>query len=176
MDSRTPVCQFETTVTRLLVVINGRPEMGLSLRLRSNYCYGADRGMDDKHMDREESNISLKIEDNILHVTVEGSVTLSDIVTYAQNHIEVWARSPRMLWDLRRAVLPLFTSEALSGLLNEFREVSQVRAGGHTAIVVRGVDEQAGHYLVGLSKAYNSPVEYQSFVDLREARRWLQSV
>ncbi len=125
-------------------------------------------------MDRE--SISLKIEDNILHVTVEGTVTLSDIVTYAQNHIEVWARSPRMLWDLRRAVLPLFTSEALSGLLNEFREVSEVRAGGHTAIVVRGVDELVGHYLVDLSKAYNAPVEYQSFVDLHEARRWLQSV
>ena len=123
-------------------------------------------------MDRE--SISLKIEENILHVTVEGTVTLSDIVTYDQNHIEVWARSPRMLWDLRRAVLPLFTSEALSGLLNEFREVSQVRAGGHTAIVVRGVDELVGHYLVDLSKAYDAPVEYQSFVDLHDARKWLQ--
>ena len=125
-------------------------------------------------MDRE--SISLKIEDNILHVTVEGPVTLSDIVTCAQNHIEAWARSPRMLWDFRRALFPLVKSEAMSGLLTEFREVSQLRAGGHTAIVVRGVDEQAGHYLVGLSKAYNSPVEYQSFVDLHEARTWLQSV
>ncbi len=132
--------------------------------------------MGNKHMDREDSNISHKTEDGILHVTVDGSVTLSDIVAYAQNHIEVWASSPRMLWDLRRAGFPLFTNEALSGLLNEFAEVARVRAGSHTAIVVRGADDLAGNYFVDLSKAYNAPVEYQSFVSLHEARSWLQSV
>lgn len=127
-------------------------------------------------MDREDSNISHKIEDGILQVIVNGSATLLDIVTYGQDHIEVWARSPHMLWDLRRAIFPSFADDALNSLLNEFEELSRVRAGWHTAIVVRGADDLAGNYFVDLSKAYSAPVEYQSFVSLHEARKWLQSV
>ncbi len=127
-------------------------------------------------MDSEESSISHKIEDGILQVIVNGSVTLLHIVTYGQDHIELWARSPRMLWDLRRAILPSFADDALKSLLNEFEELSRVRAGCHTAILVREADDLAGNYFVDLSKAYSAPVEYQSFVSLHEARSWLQSV
>jgi len=130
-----------------------------------------------KHVDREESNINHKIEDGILHVTVEGSVTVSDIVAYAQNHIEVWARYDRVLWDFGRALFPYITSGTLSGLSDKFGTVSQAqKMYWHSAIVVREVNELSGNFIVGLSEVYSLPVEYQAFFSLDEARRWLQSV
>ena len=127
-------------------------------------------------MDREGSNISHKIEDGILHVTVDGSVTVSDIVGYAQNYIEVWAKSPRVLWDFRLALFSDITSETLGGSSDDFVEVFRVKTGWHTAILVREVDDLIGNYFVNLSKVYNAPVEYKAFISLHEARRWLQSV
>ncbi len=128
------------------------------------------------NMDREGPNISHKIEDRILHVTVDGLVTVSEIVTYAKDNIEVWSRSPRVLWDFRRALFPSITSETLSGLSDDFGEVFRVKSGFHTALVVRGADDLLGNMLVDLSDAYNAPVEYKAFVSLQEAQKWLQSV
>ena len=124
-------------------------------------------------MDREESNINHKIEDGILHVTVEGSVSVSDIVAYAQNHIEVWTHYPRVLWDFGRALFPHITSETLSGVSGKFGTVSQVKVCWRSAIVVREVNDLIGNFIVGL--CYSLPVEYQVFVNLHEARRWLNS-
>ncbi len=124
-------------------------------------------------MDRED--ISHKIEDGILHVTVAGSVTVSDIVTYVQNHIEVLTHSPRVLWDFRRALFPYITSETLSGLSERFSVIFRHRAEWHTAVVVRGGDDLIGNFLVNLSEAHSVPAEYQAFVNLQEARTWLQS-
>ncbi len=126
-------------------------------------------------MDWEESNINHTIEDGILHITVEGSVVVSDIVGYAQNHIEVWARYPRILWDFRRAFFPHIASETLSGLSDKFGVVSRVNIGWHTAIVVRELDGLIGNLVVDLSEVYSVPVEYLAFVSLREAQKWLQS-
>ena len=131
--------------------------------------------MGDKHMDREESNISHKIEDGILHVTVAGSVTVSDIVAYVQNHIEVLTHSSHVLWDFRQALFPYITSETLSGLSDRFSVIFRHRADWHTAVVVRGGDDLIGNFLVNLSEAHSVPAEYQAFVNLHEARRWLQS-
>ena len=88
--------------------------------------------MGDKHMDREESNISHKIEDSILQVTVDGSVTVSDILGYAQNYIDVWAHSPRVLWDFRLALFSDITSETYLSMSGEFTDVFRVKAGWHT--------------------------------------------
>ncbi len=126
-------------------------------------------------MDSEESGIRHKIEDGILYVTVEGSVTVSDIVTYAQNHIEVWARNPLVSWDFRQTIFPIATREKLNGLSDKFGEVFRVKAGGHTAIVFRGADDLLGNMLVDMSETYSVPVEYKAFVDLHEAQKWLQS-
>ncbi len=131
--------------------------------------------MGDKHMDREESNISHQIEDGILHVTVDGSVTVSDIVAYVHNHIEVLTHSPRVLWDFRQALFPYITSESLSGLSDRFSVIFRHRADWHTAVVVRGGDDLIGNFLVNLSEANSVPAEYQAFVNLHEAQKWLQS-
>ena len=129
-----------------------------------------------KHMDREDSNISHKIEDGILHVTVAGSVTVSDIVAYVQNHIEVLTHSPRVLWDFRRALFPYITSETLSGLPNRFSVIFRHRANWNTAVVVAGGDDLIGNFLVNLQEAHSVPAEYQTFVNPHEARTWLQSI
>ena len=126
-------------------------------------------------MDREESNISHKIEDGILHVTVDGSVTVTDIVGYAQNNIEVWASNPRVLWDFRLARFPYITRKTLDNMSDRFGEVFEVKADSHTAILVRDKDDLMGDYFVNLSKAYSSPVEYKAFVSPHEAQKWLQS-
>ena len=127
-------------------------------------------------MDREESNISHNIEDDILQVTVAGSVTVSDIVTYVQNHIEVLTHSPRVLWDFRQALFPYITSESLSDLSDRFSVIFRHRADWHTAVVVRGGDDLLGNFLVNLQEANSVPAEYQTFVNLHEARTWLQSI
>lgn len=48
--------------------------------------------------------ISHKIEDDVLHVTVEGWVKVSEMAAYASDHIVVWASSPRLIWDLRTTI------------------------------------------------------------------------
>ena len=126
-------------------------------------------------MDSEESSISHEIKDGILHVTVDGSVTISGFVTYVHKHIEVWAHNPRVLWDFRRAISPVFTSETLSGWSDELGEIFQAKGRGHTAILFRGADDLLGNMLVNLSDTYSVPVEYKAFVDLHEARKWLKS-
>ena len=126
-------------------------------------------------MDREESGISHKIEDGILYVTVDGSVTVSDTIAYVQNHIEVWAQNSRVLWDCRRTLFPRVVSETLSGLSDEFGEVFRVRAGWRAAILVREVDDIVGNMFVDMLQDYSVPVEYKAFVNLHEARKWLQT-
>ncbi len=128
-----------------------------------------------KYMDREDSNISHKIEDGILRVAVAGSVTVSDIVSYVHNHIEVLTHSPRVLWDFRQALFPYITSESLSGLSDRFSVIFRHRADWHTAVVVRGGDDLLGNFLVNLSETNSVPAEYQAFVNLHEAQKWLQS-
>ncbi len=94
------------------------------------------------HMDREDSNISHKIEDGILRVAVAGSVTVSDIVSYVHNHIEVLTHSPRVLWDFRQALFPYITSESLSGLSDRFSVIFRHRADWFLSTRLKWCDSQ----------------------------------
>jgi len=127
------------------------------------------------NMDREESNISHKIEDSILHVTVEGTVKLSDIAAYANNHIDVWARSPRMIWDVRRMRFYDVSTERLRELVNGLAEVGSLRAGWRTALVFSQNEHLLGQLVADLAEAFGGPVEVQLFTSVDEAQGWLRS-
>ena len=118
-------------------------------------------------------NIRHKVEASVLHVTIEGEVTVAEIAAYVRNHINVWVHSPRVLWNLRKILFPLITSEQLASESDLFGEVYRSRAGWLTAIVVRSLDDQMGKFLVDLSEAHATPVEYRAFVSVTEAVGWL---
>ena len=131
--------------------------------------------MGDKHMNLEESSISHKIEDGILHVSIEGTVKLSDIAAYAKYHIDVWARSPRIIWDLRRMQFFDVSSEKLRALVDRLAEVGRLRASWRTALVFSKNEHLLGQLVVDLSEARGGPVDVQLFTSMDEARSWLQS-
>ena len=131
--------------------------------------------MGDKHIDREDSNISHKIEDGILHVSIEGTVKLSDIAAYANYHIDVWARSPRMIWDVRRMRFYDVSIERLRELVNGLAEVGSLRAGWRTALVLSQNEDLLGQLVVDLAEARDGAVDVKLFASMDEARSWLQS-
>lgn len=118
-------------------------------------------------------NISHRVELGVLHVTIEGGVTVAEVAAYVLSHIDVWAHSPRVLWNVQRMLSPIITNEQLASVSDVFGEVYRSRAGWLTAIVVRQQDEQLGKFLEDLSKAHVTPVEYRAFVSATEAVRWL---
>lgn len=117
--------------------------------------------------------ISHKIEDDVLHVTVEGWVKVSEMAAYASDHIVVWASSPRLIWDLRTTIFFDISSEVLTSMSDTFTEAHGVRAGWRTALVVREQETLLGDLVVELTKSNNVPVEHQIFRSVNEARSWL---
>ena len=131
--------------------------------------------MGDKHIDREDSIISHKIEDGILHVSIEGTVKLSDIAAYANYHLDVWAHSPRMIWDVRRMRFYDVSIKRLRGLVNGLAEVGSLRAGWRTALVFSQNEDLLGQLVVDLAEARDGAVDVKLFASMDEARSWLQS-
>ncbi len=126
-------------------------------------------------MDREESNINHEIEDGILHVTVEGTAKLSDIVTYANDHIDLWANSPCLIWDVRRMRFYDVSTERLRELVNGLAEVGSLRTGWRTALVFSQNEHLLGQFVADLAEALGGPVEVQLFTSVDEAQGWLRS-
>ena len=123
----------------------------------------------------EESNISHKIEDGILHVTVEGTAKLSDMAAYANAHIDLWAHSPRLIWDLRRMLFFDVSFKKVSTLFDGLVEVGSLRAGWRTALLFSQNEDLLGQFVVDLQSTRGGPVVTQLFTSMDEARSWLQS-
>ncbi len=123
----------------------------------------------------KEPKISHAIEDGILCLTVEGWVSIEDIADYAEINIDLWANSPRLLYDLRQMRFYDITNESLNTIFDVFFGVGSVRIGGRTAILLRGQEQLLGDVLVKKLQARKVPIDIQVFDSKDEALVWLQT-
>lgn len=126
-------------------------------------------------MYEKEPKISHAIEDGILCLTVEGWVSIEDIADYAEINIDLWANSPRLLYDLRQMRFYDITNEGLNTVFDVFFGVGSVRIGGRTAILLRGQEQLLGDVLVKKLQARKVPIDIQVFDSKDEALVWLQT-
>jgi len=99
-------------------------------------------------LDDKEPKISHAIEDGILCLTVEGWASVADIADYAEINIDLWSKSPRLLYDLRQMRLFDITNEGLNTVFDVFFGIGSVRIGWRTAILLREQERSLGDVLV----------------------------
>jgi len=121
----------------------------------------------------KEPKISHAIEDGILCLTIEGWVSIEDIAAYAEINVDLWAKSPRLLYDLRQMRFYDITNEGLNSVFDVFFGVGSVRIGWRTAILLRGQEFSLGDVLVRKLEAREVPINIKAFDSKDEARVWL---
>ncbi len=124
-------------------------------------------------MDDKEPKISHAIEDGVLCITIEGWVSIEDIAAYAEINVDLWAKSPRLLYDLRQMRFYDITNEGLNSVFDVFFGVGSVRIGWRTAILLRGQEFSLGDVLVRKLEAREVPINIKAFDSKDEARVWL---
>ena len=126
-------------------------------------------------MDDKEPKISHSIEDGVLWLTVEGWVSLKDIAAYAEINVDLWAKCPRLLYDLRQMRFYDITNEALNTIFDVFFGIGSVRIGWRTAILLRGQEQLLGDVLVKKLRARKVPIDIKAFDSKDKALVWLQA-
>ncbi len=102
-------------------------------------------------------------------------MSIEDIADYAEINIDLWANSPRLLYDLRQMRFYDITNEGLNTIFDVFFGVGSVRIGGRTAILLRGQEQLLGDVLVKKLQARKVPIDIQVFDSKDEALVWLQT-
>ncbi len=126
-------------------------------------------------MDDKEPKISHANKDGILCLTVEGWVSIVDIADYAEINIDLWANSPRLLYDLRQMRFYDITNEGLNTIFHVFFGVGSVRIGWRTAILVREQEQLLGDVLVKKLRARKVAIDIKTFDSKDEALVWLRA-
>ena len=102
-------------------------------------------------------------------------MSIEDIARYAEINIDLWANSPRLLYDLRQMRFYNITNEGLNTIFDVFFGVGSVRIGWRTAILVRGQEQQLGDVLVKKLRARKVPIDIKAFDSKDEALVWLRA-
>ena len=119
--------------------------------------------------------ISHTVEDGILRLTIEGWVSIEDIADYAEINIDLWAKSPRLLYDLQQMRFYDITNEGLNTVFDVFFGIGSVRIGWRTAILLREQERSLGDVLVKKLQARKVPIDIKVFDSTDEALVWLQA-
>jgi hypothetical protein len=114
---------------------------------------------------------------DILIVVVVGSADVGSLVAYTEQHIDVWANNPRLLWDLREMDFANISLAQIRNLTSSFSEANDRRRGGRTAILVEaGHGVGIGRLVIEYSEIHESPVQHQLFQSRRDAEAWLSEI
>ena len=112
-------------------------------------------------------------DEGIVVNTFEGKFDTDILLNYVKSNIYCWAIYP-VIWDFSKADVNSTLTEDIITIVKETKAISKIRKGEKTAIVTSS-DRSYGlaEMFVSLAKQAGFYIEFQSFRDYTDAKKWL---
>ena len=127
-------------------------------------------------MQNQDSLISHTSADGILTVKVKGRVPFDSLTKYVAQHREVWVQHPCILYDALGLDLSGVTTDEIIKLPESSREITKLRAGGRTAVLVQKEFELIAKFIVADFESQDSRPEFRIFLHEEDAVAWLRAI
>ena len=127
-------------------------------------------------MQNQDSRISHASADGILIVKVKGRVRFDSLTKYVAQHREVWVQHACVLYDMLEMDLSVVTADAVIKVPDSFREMTKLRAGGRSAVLVQKEFELIARFVVADFETQAAPVEFGVFLSEEDALAWLRAI
>lgn len=112
----------------------------------------------------------------ILLVQVEGSTDVDSLVNYAYQYKDVWVQHACVLYDFTLLDPKALTSAAIRDIPELFAEITELRAGGRTALLVQKDLELIGRFIAAQSETAHGRLEIRTFCSKVDAISWLRAI
>ena len=95
---------------------------------------------------------------------------------YVAQHREVWVQHACVLYDLLELDLSGVTADEIIKLPESSREITKLRAGGRTALLVQKEFELIAKFIVADFESQDSRPEFRTFLHEEDALTWLRAI
>lgn len=127
-------------------------------------------------MQNQNSRISHASAKGILTVKVKGRVDFDSLTRYVAQHREVWVQHACVLYDMVELDLSVVTADAVIKLPDSFKELTKLRSGGRSAVLVQKEFALIARFIVADFETRASPVEFRVFLSEEDALAWLRAI
>ncbi len=125
---------------------------------------------------RNRSSITHCSANGILVVRVEGPADVDSLVNHAHQYQDVWVQHACILYDFTLLEPEALTSAAIRNIPESFDEITELRTGGRTALLVQKDLELIARFVAAQSETTHGRIEIRTFCSEVDAISWLQAI
>lgn len=107
---------------------------------------------------------------------MEGPVNIDSLVNYVRQHKDEWVQRACILYDFTLLDPEALTSAAIKNVPESFAEITELRAGGRTALLVPKDLELIAKFVAAQSETSHGRIEIRTFCSEVDATSWLRAI